>query len=39
LGQFGTHQRFLVAEILAHIDFLDERIECLSEDHRARAAV
>jgi transposase len=29
-GRFGPHQRFLVAEILAHIDFLDEMIERLS---------
>jgi transposase len=29
-GQFGPHQRFLVAEVLAHIDFLDETIERLS---------
>src|SRR4051794_27827709 len=28
-GRFGPHQRFLVAEILAHIDFLDETIERL----------
>jgi transposase len=26
-ARFGPHQRFLVAEILAHIDFLDEMIE------------
>ena len=26
VGRFGAHQRFLVAEQLAHIDFLDERI-------------
>jgi transposase len=32
LGQFGAHQRFLVGEILAHIDFLDERIESLSQE-------
>jgi transposase len=25
-GRFGAHQRFLVAEQLAHVDFLDERI-------------
>jgi transposase len=29
-GRFGAHQRFLVAEVLAHIDFLDETIERLS---------
>jgi transposase len=32
LGQFGTHQRFLVAEILAHIDFLDDRSASLSQE-------
>jgi hypothetical protein len=26
-GRFGAHQQFLVAEILTHIDFLDETIE------------
>jgi transposase len=31
-GRFGPHQRFLVAEILAHIDFLDETIERLSAE-------
>jgi transposase len=29
-GRFGPHQRFLVAEVLAHIDFLDETIARLS---------
>jgi transposase len=29
-GRFGAHQRFLVAEVLAHIDFLDETIERLN---------
>jgi transposase len=29
-GRFGPHQRFLVAQILAHIDFLDETIERLN---------
>jgi transposase len=29
-GRFGPHQRFLVAEILAHIDYLDDTIERLS---------
>src|SRR5215831_3775748 len=28
-GRFGPHQRFLVAQILAHIDFLDERLQQL----------
>jgi transposase len=31
-GRFGPHQRFLVAEVLAHIDFLDETIERLSAE-------
>jgi transposase len=31
-GRFGPHQRFLVAEILAHIDFLDETIERLGAE-------
>ena len=29
---FGAHQRFMVAEVLTHIDFLDERIERLSAE-------
>ncbi len=32
VGRFGAHQRFLVAQQLAHIDFLDESIERLSEE-------
>jgi transposase len=35
-GRFGPHQRFLVAEVLAHIDFLDETIERLSAEIGAR---
>jgi transposase len=31
-GCFGTHQRFLVAQQLAHIDFLDETIARLSDE-------
>jgi transposase len=31
-GTFGPHQRFLVAEILAHIDYLDDTIERLSAE-------
>jgi transposase len=31
-GRFGAHQRLLVAEILAHIDFLDETIQRLSAE-------
>lgn len=32
VGCFGTHQRFLVAQQLAHIDFLDEAIERLDSE-------
>jgi transposase len=35
-GQFGPHQRFLVAQILASLDFLDERIADLSREIEAR---
>ena len=31
-GYFGPHQRFLIAQQLAHIDFLDEAIARLSEE-------
>lgn len=31
-GQVGPHQRFLVAEQLAHVDFLDEQIERISAE-------
>jgi transposase len=31
-GRFGAHQRFLVAQQLAHIDFLDETITRLSAE-------
>ena len=31
-GRFGAHQRFLVAQQLAHIDFLDETIARLSQE-------
>lgn len=31
-GQFGPHQRFLVAQQLAHIDYLDELIERLNQE-------
>ncbi len=31
-GRFGPHQRFLVAQHLAHIDFLDEAVDRLSEE-------
>jgi len=33
-GRFGPHQRLLLAEILAHIDFLDETIDRLSAEIR-----
>lgn len=32
VGQFGPHQRFLVAQQLAHIDFLDEAIAQVSQE-------
>ena len=35
-GRFGAHQRFLVAEQLAHVDFLDERIARVGEEIAAR---
>jgi transposase len=31
-GRFGPHQRFMVAQQLAHVDFLDEAIARLSEE-------
>ncbi len=31
-GRFGPHQRFLVAHILAHIDFLDETLQRLDTE-------
>lgn len=31
-GQFGAHQRFLVAELLAHIDSLDESVVRVSRE-------
>jgi len=31
-GRFGPHQRFLVAQILAHIDFLDETLQRLDTE-------
>jgi transposase len=31
-GQFGGHQRFLVAQQLAHLDFLDQSIERVSAE-------
>jgi transposase len=35
-GQFGAHQRFLVAQQLAHIDFLDAAIARISAEIRER---
>ncbi len=35
-GRVGVHQRFLLAQQLAHIDFLDEQIERLSAEIRER---
>jgi transposase len=35
-GQFQVHQRFLVAQQLAHIDFLDETIERVSAEITGR---
>ncbi len=32
VGRFGEHQRFMVAQQLAHIDFLDGAIERVSEE-------
>lgn len=31
-GRFGPHQRFLIAEQLAHLDYLDESIERVSQE-------
>jgi transposase len=36
VGDFGSHQRFLVAQQLAHSDFLDERITQVSGEIGAR---
>jgi transposase len=35
-GSFGPHQRFLIAEQLAHLDYLDEVIERVSTEITAR---
>lgn len=37
-GQFGLHQRFMVATQLAHIDFLDQAIEQVSQEVTERLA-
>lgn len=34
VGQFGPHQRFLVAQQLAHIDFLDQAIDEVGKEVR-----
>ena len=36
VGRFGAHQRFLVAQHLAHLDYLDEAIEQVSAELRER---
>jgi transposase len=35
-GRFGLHQRFLVAQQLAHVDFLDDAIDEVSAEVEAR---
>ena len=35
-GHFGVHQRFIVAQQLTHIDFLDESIERVSQEIEER---
>jgi transposase len=35
-GRFRSHHRFMVAEILAHLDFLDEAIERVSQEVSSR---
>jgi transposase len=37
-GRFGAHQRFLVAQQLAHLDYLDEAIARLSREVAQRVA-
>lgn len=32
VGDFGQHQRVMIAELLAHIDYLDEVVERLSQE-------
>lgn len=36
VGRFGAHQRFMIAQQLAHIDFLDETIERLNAEIKER---
>ena len=38
VGTFGEHQRFLLPHLLAHIDFLDERLSQLDEEITRRMA-
>jgi len=35
-GRFRSHHRFMVAEILTHLDFLDEAIERVSQEVSSR---
>jgi transposase len=37
-GHFAAHQRFIVAQQLAHMDYLDEAIECVSTEVAERLA-
>jgi len=37
-GRFSTHHRFLLEQILGHLDFLDEAIEKISEEVATRTA-
>lgn len=37
-GRFRSHHRFMVAEILTHLDFLDEAIERVSQEVSSRIA-
>jgi transposase len=36
VGELGQHQRVMIAELLAHIDYLDEAIQRLSEEVSGR---
>jgi len=38
-GRFSTHHRFLLEQILGHLDFLDEAIEKISEEVATRTAL
>jgi transposase len=37
-GRFRSHHRFMVAEVLTHLDFLDEAIERVSQEVTSRIA-